>query len=87
VHRFTQVIVKNYKQISIRPGVQIVMHMDGWGVPEQKINTYKQFIYREPVEYTGFKLFYKNDTKNNGRMLDPKEILKIKPQPVYIQYQ
>lgn len=87
VHRFTQGMVKNYKQIKIRPGVQIVMDMDGWGIPAKKINTYRQFIYREPVEYTGFKLFYKNDTKNNSRMLDPKEVLKIKPQPVYIQYQ
>ncbi len=87
VHRFTQGMVKNYKQISIKPEVQIVMHMDGWGVPAQKMNTYRQYIYREPVDYTGFKLFYKNDTKNNGRMLDPKEVLTLKPQPVYIQYQ
>jgi len=87
VHRFTQEMVKNYQQIRIKPGVQIVMHMDGWGVPAMKINAYRQFIYKEPVEYTGLKLFYKNDTKNNGRMLEPKEILNTKPQPVYIQYQ
>jgi hypothetical protein len=87
VHRFTQPMLKNYKEIKIRPDVQIVMDMDGWGIPAKKINTYKQFIYREPVEYTGFKLFYKNDTKNNGRMLTPQEVLKLKPQPVYIQYQ
>ena len=87
VHRFTQGMVKNYKQIKTKPEVQIVMDMDGWGIPAKKINTYKQFIYREPVEYTGFKLFYKNDTKNNGRMLTPQEVLKLKPQPVYIQYQ
>lgn len=87
VHRFTQGMVKNYKEIKTLPEVQIVMHMDGWGIPAKKINTYKQFIYREPVEYTGFKLFYKNDTKNNSRMLTPQELLKLKPQPVYIQYQ
>lgn len=87
VHRFTQAMVKNYKQIKLKPEVQIVMHMDGWGFPAKKINTYKQFIFAEPVEYTGFKLFYKNDTKNNGRMLTPEELLKLKPQPVYIQYQ
>ena len=87
MHRFTQAMVKNYKEIKTRPGVQIVMDMDGWGIPAKKINTYKQFIYREPVEYTGFKLFYKNDAKNNGRMLTPQEVLKLKPQPVYIQYQ
>src|SRR6187549_2109650 len=87
VHRFTQGMVKNYKEIKIKPEVQIVMHMDGWGFPAKKINTYKQFIYKEPVEYTGFKLFYKNDIKNNGRMVTPKELLQLKPQPVYIQYQ
>ena len=87
VHRFTQGMVKNYKNIKITPEVQIVMHMDGWGFPAKKINTYKQFIYKEPVEYTGFKIFYKNDTKGNGRLLTPQELLKLKPQPVYIQYQ
>jgi hypothetical protein len=87
VHRFTQAMVKDYKQIKVKPEVQVVMHMDGWGFPAKKINTYKQFIYREPVEYTGFKLFYKNDTKDKGRLLTPQELLKLKPQPVYIQYQ
>ena len=87
VHRFTQAMVKNYKDITPKPEVQVVMDMDGWGFPAKKINTYKQFIYREPVEYTGFKLFYKNDTKNNGRLLTHEEVLKLKPQPVYIQYQ
>jgi len=87
IHRFTQAMVKNYKDIKTKPEVQIVMDMDGWGFPAKKINTYKQFIYREPVEYTGFKLFYKNDTKNNTRMLTHEELLKLKPQPVYIQYQ
>ena len=87
VHRFTQGMVTDYKKIKIQAAVQLVMHMDGWGGPAKKINTYKQYIYKEPVEYTGFKLFYKNDTKNNGRLLTPGELLKLKPQPVYIQYQ
>jgi hypothetical protein len=87
VHRFTQGMVTNYKQIRKQPEVQLVMHMDGWGIPAKKINTYKQFIHKEPVEYTGFKLFYKNDTKNNGRLLTVEELLKLKPQPSYIQYQ
>jgi len=87
VHRFTQAMVKNYKEIKTKPSVQLVMHMDGWGPPANKITTYKQFIYKEPVEYAGFKIFYKNDTKNNGRLLTPQELLQLKPQPVYIQYQ
>ncbi|MBL7740976.1 MAG: hypothetical protein JNK14_17270 [Chitinophagaceae bacterium] len=87
VHRFTQNGVTNYKQIKLRPEVQIVMDMDGWGPPELKKGTYRHFIHKEPVEYTGFKLFYKNDTKNNGRLVTLQEIMALKPRPVYIQYQ
>ena len=87
IHRFTQKGVTNYKQIKTRPEVQIVMDMDGWGHPPLKFNTYRQFIQKEPVQFTGFKLFYKNDMKNNGRLLTPQEVLGLKPQPVYIQYQ
>jgi hypothetical protein len=87
VHRFTQGMVTNASRIKTRPEVQLVMHMDGWGEPARKINTYKQYIYKEPVQFTGFKIFYKNDTKNNGRLLTPQELVKLQPQPVYIQYQ
>jgi hypothetical protein len=87
VHRFTQNGVTNYKQIKTRPEVQFVMDMDGWGHPHLKFDTYKAYVHKEPVDYTGFKVFYKNDMKKNGRLLTPKEILTLKPQPVYIQYQ
>jgi len=88
LHRFTQAMVTNTKNIKTRPEVQIVMHMDGWGAQARKITTYKTFIQREPVEFTGFKLFYKNDFREAGsRIMTPEELLKLKPQPVYIQYQ
>ena len=88
IHRFTQAMVKNTQDIKLRPEVQIVMHMDGWGHPARKFNTYRQFIYKEPVQFTGFKIFYKNDLKEaNSRILQPEDLLKLKPQPVYIQYQ
>jgi hypothetical protein len=88
VHRFTRRMVTNYKDIKLRPEVQVVMDMDGWGGPELKKGTYKYFISEEPVQFTGFKLFYKNDLKNEPhRMLTPKEILSLKPAPIYIQYQ
>lgn len=88
VHRFTQGMVKNYKGIDLHPEVQIVMNMDGWGEPVLKYSTYKRYIYREPVQFTGFKLFYKNDLKKAPhRMLTPPELMKLKPQPIYIQYQ
>jgi hypothetical protein len=88
VHRFTHAMVTNYKKITTRPEVQIVMDMDGWGAQSRKLTTYREFIYKEPVQFTGFKLFYKNDFREKGsRILTPQEVLKLKPQPVYIQYQ
>jgi hypothetical protein len=60
VHRFTEGMVTNYKQIKTIPQVQIVMNMDGWGdqalVPGSSIMT-------------------------------PTELMKLNPQPIYIQYQ
>lgn len=88
VHRFTQGMVRNYKNIKLHPEVQIVMNMDGWGEPVLKNSTYIRYIYREPVQFTGFKLFYKNDLKKPPhRMLTPQDLMKLKPQPIYIQYQ
>jgi hypothetical protein len=87
IHRFTKGMVTNYQQIKTRPEVQLVMDMDGWGHPDLKYSSYKLYIHKEPVEFTGFKLFYKNDLRNNGRLMTPQELLALKPQPVYIQYQ
>ncbi len=89
VHRFTGPMVTNYKNIKLQPEVQIVMDMDGWGIPAKKVNTYRQFIYPQPVQFAGFKIFYKNDTKKSGmeKEMQPQDVLKLTPKPVYIQYQ
>jgi hypothetical protein len=88
VHRFTRPMITNYKNIQTHPDVQIVMDMDGWGEPTLKYDSYKSYISHEPVQFTGFKLFYKNDIrKPKSRMLTPKEVLSQKPSPIYIQYQ
>lgn len=88
VHRFTQGMVKNYKNIKLDPNVQIVMDMDGWGPPVLKKDSYLAYIKKEPVQYTGFKLFYDNDFRKKGsRIMTPKEVLALSPVPSYIQYQ
>lgn len=88
VHRFTQGMVKNYKNIKLDPNVQIVMDMDGWGPPVLKKDSYHDYIQKEPVQYTGFKLFYDNDLRKPGsRIMTPKEVLSLTPVPMYIQYQ
>ena len=88
VHRFTQDMVTNYKKITPLPEVQIVMDMDGFGSKAKKYGTYSRVIVSEPVQFTGIKLFYKNDNKPPSTgMLSPAEVLKLTPTPVYIQYQ
>ncbi len=87
-YRFTRNMVTNYKNIKTIPEVQMVLTMDGWGHQARKIGTYKQFVYPEPIQFTGFKLFYKNDLKQeNARLMTPAEVLKLTPAPIYIQYQ
>jgi hypothetical protein len=87
VHRFTQGMVKNYKEIKIVPEVQVVMDMDGFGSKVLKKDSYMSYIYREPVHFAGFKLFYKNDNKKDWKMYSPEELVKFTPKPIYIQYQ
>jgi hypothetical protein len=87
VHRFTRTMVTNARQIQLRPKVQIVMDMDGWGAPWLKRDSYHDYIIKEPVQFTGFKLFYHNDTKKGDALMTPEEILRFIPAPVYIQYQ
>ncbi len=87
VHRFTRNGVTNSTRIELRPEVQIVMNMDGWGGPHLKRRSYQDYIVDEPVQYTGFKLFYYNDTKKGDPLMTPKDVLRLKPTPVYIMYQ
>jgi len=62
--------------------------MDGWGGKAKKIGTYNNFIYKEPIQFTGFKIFYKTDVKETGTTIfTPEELLKLNPRPIYIQYQ
>jgi hypothetical protein len=87
VHRFTRDMVTGYRRIKLDPRVQIVMDMDGWGTPSHKRESYRRYVYQYPVEYTGFKLFYKNDTKAGDKLMTPADVLALYPKPIYIQYQ
>ncbi len=88
VHRYTQKMLTNSGLIKTIPEVQIVIHMDGWGSKAKKISTYKQFVHKEPVQFSGFKIFYKNDLWDPGTVLfTPEELIKLNPRPSYIQYQ
>lgn len=85
VHRFTGRGVTNASQIRLDPSVQVVMHMDGFGSPRVKRATFRQYIQAEPVQFVGWKQFYK--ARNDDPRTTIPEILALRPKVVYIQYQ
>jgi hypothetical protein len=109
VHRFTRGMLTGTERIRIDPSVQVVIDMDGFGASWHKEYAYRRFISAFPVQYTGFKLFYKNDRISRGPsgklspgcskttsedvgcgndgLMTPQQVLRLYPQPLYIQYQ
>jgi hypothetical protein len=87
VHRFTTNMLQRASSIQLDPRVQVVINMDGWGQPWLKFDTYKKCEVDEPVQFTGFKLFFHNDTRRGDSLLSPNEVLALRPRPIYIQYQ
>jgi hypothetical protein len=83
VHRFTQNMLTRYREIRPVPSVQVVINMDGFGAPWLKHNSYHDYIEMQPVQFTGFKLFYKNDKP----MLSRSDVVKLTPSPVFITFQ
>ena len=87
VHRWTRKMVSNASSIKPTPQVQVVMDMDGWGPPWLKFDSYRDYEVAEPVQFTGFKIFFHHDVKKGDALLTPGEVLRLVPRPIYIQYQ
>lgn len=88
VHRFTKGMLTNSRNIKLRREVQVVINMDGFGFPAKKKNSYQLAVVSEPVQFAGFKLFYKNDELTPPyKIMQPADVLKLDPSPIYIQYQ
>jgi hypothetical protein len=83
IHRFTRPMVTNFRSIVLDPRVQVVMHMDGFGPPSMKLASHRAYIQQEPVQWVGFKLFYKNDKP----IMTPAQVVGLRPAPLFISYQ
>jgi hypothetical protein len=83
VHRFTEAMVTNYQKISTDPRVQVVIVMDGFGGTAIKTQQYGALIAEQPVQYTGFKLFYRQDQP----LMTPEQVLLLEPPPDLVIYQ
>jgi len=83
VHRFTQSMLTNHEKIARDPRVQVIIDMDGFGPPHLKLDSYKAYVHKRPVQYFGIKLFYKNDKPR----FTAEDVMQLSPIPQYIQYQ
>ncbi len=85
IHRFTRKGVTNADKIKLDAKVQIVMHMDGFGAPWLKRDSFYSYIKKEPVQFAGWKQFTK--PKNDKPATSRESILRLWPVPLYIQLQ
>lgn len=83
VHRFTQSMLTNHEKITRDPRVQVIIDMDGFGPPHLKLDSYRAYVHKRPVQYFGIKLFYKNDKPR----FTAEEVMQLFPIPQYIQFQ
>ena len=83
VHRFTERMLVGRERIRHDPRVQVVINMDGFGAPMLKRQSYRAFVASQPVEFTGFKLFYQQDVP----LMSARDVLALKPVPLFIVYQ
>ncbi|HEY9376733.1 MAG TPA: hypothetical protein VIQ02_06525 [Jiangellaceae bacterium] len=86
-HQFHTATVIDEEQLRPHPGVVLVKSIDGVGVPADKVATWNR-LARElsPHVYTGFKLFFEEDTRR-GALMTPAEVLALRPQPSYVLYE
>jgi hypothetical protein len=83
VHQFTLNMLPSKMQIRPSDLMDIVLDMDGFGDRTLKLSTYRAVLRQGPLAWTGFKLFYKQDTN----LFTPADVMKLNPQPAVIIYQ
>jgi hypothetical protein len=87
-HQVNRGVLKDEPQLNPMPGVIFIKSVDGLGPMHTKIETYDYLMLtmRKGV-HPGFKLFYDEDTRNGSRIMSPKEVLALSPQPEYVMYE
>jgi len=83
LHQFREDMLPDKENIKPMANIDLVVMMDGWGLPQAKIANYGAFVRDEPIQYGGIKLFYKQDDP----MLTPAEVIQLDPSPLVIIYQ
>jgi hypothetical protein len=87
-HQVNRGVLKDEVQLKPLPGIVFIKSVDGLGPAHSKVETYDYLMatIRKGV-HPGFKLFFDEDTRNGNRIMSPKEVLALWPQPEYVMYE
>ncbi len=83
VHQFTTAMLPDKEKIWTSPLLDVVLVADGFGSPALKRHTYATVLRQHALAFSGFKLFYIQDTN----LLDPAQVLALTPSPSVVIYQ
>ena len=83
VHQFTRNMVRRKQVLTRRPGVALVLDVDGFGTQADKIAKYRELARGNERFAHGVKLFYREDTN----LMSPREALALRPQPQLVIYE
>ena len=87
-HQVAKSVVRAESGLKPHPGVVQIKSVDGLGPPGPKKNTYRVVNRTTPKHvHAGFKLFFDEDTEGGSRLMSPREVLALKPQPEYVMYE
>jgi hypothetical protein len=82
LHQFRTDMIEDIGDITPRTGLVMVQHVDGFGTPAQKLDTFHTVV-RPRQFFLGFKLFYDEDR----RLMRPGEVRAIRPRVRFVSYQ
>ena len=83
VHRFTGEMIRDEHRLEQHPGVALTINVDGFGDRPNKISKYRELTRGRRTRYTGFKLFYEEDTN----LMRPRDVLRLRPRPGLVVYE
>ena len=82
LHSFRTSMIRNPQRIADRRHLAEVLHVDGFGTPGQKLDTYR--VLARPKQFAmGFKLFYDEDRPR----MRPADVRRIRPKVRFVSFQ
>ncbi len=82
LHQFRTDMIQDIGSIEPRRGVVMVQHVDGFGTPGQKLDTFHH-VARPRQFFMGFKLFYDEDI----RRMSAADVRRINPRVRFVSFQ